>query len=51
LDGQVHVIPNGQIDKVTVASRDWSRSVVDIEVSYRADLDHALSLSATRPRR
>jgi len=44
LDGQVHVIPNGQIDKVTVASRDWSRSVVDIEVSYRADLDHALSV-------
>ena len=44
LDGQVHVIPNGQIDKVTVASKEWSRSVVDIEVSYRADLDHALSV-------
>jgi len=44
LDGQVHVIPNGQIDKVTVASKDWSRSVVDLEVSYRADLDHALNV-------
>ena len=44
LDGQVHVIPNGQIDKVTVASKDWSRSVVDLEVAYRSDLDHALSV-------
>jgi len=44
LDGQVHVIPNGQIDKVTVASKDWSRSVVDVEVAYRTDLDHALSV-------
>ncbi len=44
LDGAVHVIPNGQIDKVTVASKEWSRSIVDIEVSYRADLDQALSV-------
>ncbi len=44
LDGQVHVIPNGQIDRVTVASKDWSRSVVDVEVAYRADLDYALSV-------
>lgn len=44
LDGSVHVIPNGQIDKVTVASKEWSRSVVDVEISYRADLDHALAV-------
>ncbi len=44
LDGSVHVIPNGQIDKVTVASKEWSRSIVDLEVSYRADLDVALSV-------
>jgi small-conductance mechanosensitive channel len=44
LDGQVHVIPNGQIDKVTVASKDWSRAVVDVEVSYRSDLDRALEV-------
>jgi moderate conductance mechanosensitive channel len=44
LDGSVHVIPNGQIDKVTVASKEWSRSVVDIEVAYRADLDRALEV-------
>ncbi len=44
LDGAVHVIPNGQIDKVTVASKEWSRSVVDVEISYRSDLDHALAV-------
>ena len=46
LDGSVHVIPNGQIDKVTVASKEWSRSIVDLEISYRADLDHALAVIA-----
>ena len=44
LDGAVHVIPNGQIDKVTVASKEWSRSIVDLEVSYRANLDVALAV-------
>jgi len=44
LDGSVHVIPNGQIDRVTVASKDWSRSVVDVEVAYRTDLDRAVEV-------
>ena len=51
LDGSVHVIPNGQIDKVTVASKEWSRSIVDLEVSYRADLEHALSVIADEARK
>ena len=42
LEGRVHVIPNGQVDKVTVMSKEWSRSVIDVEVAYRTDLDHAL---------
>lgn len=42
LDGSVHVIPNGSITQVTVASKEWSRSVVDVELSYGADLEHAL---------
>jgi small conductance mechanosensitive channel len=40
-DGSVHIIPNGQIDKVTVLTRDWSRLVLDIDVAYGADLDVA----------
>ncbi len=46
LDGSVHVIPNGQIDKVTVSSKEWSRSIVDLEIAYRTDLDHALEVIA-----
>ncbi len=44
LEGRVHVIPNGQVDKVTVMSKEWSRSVIDLEVAYRTDLDHALKV-------
>jgi moderate conductance mechanosensitive channel len=42
LDGRVHIIPNGQIDKVTVMSKDWSRALLDVEVAYNADLNKAL---------
>ncbi len=37
-DGSVHIIPNGQIDRVTVLTRDWSRLVLDIDVAYDADI-------------
>jgi moderate conductance mechanosensitive channel len=42
LDGRAHIIPNGQINMVSVMSKDWSRSVADIEVSYATNLEHAL---------
>lgn len=44
LEGRVHIIPNGQIDKVTVMTKDWSRSVLDIEVAYRTDLDRTIEV-------
>ena len=44
LDGRVHIIPNGQIDKVSVMSKDWSRALLDIEVAYTTDLDKALQV-------
>ncbi|HVE15548.1 MAG TPA: mechanosensitive ion channel family protein [Chthoniobacterales bacterium] len=40
-DGSVHIIPNGQIDKVTVMTRDWSRLVLDLDIAYDADIDTA----------
>ena len=43
-DGSVHIIPNGQIDRVTVLTRDWSRLVLDIDVAYDADLDAATAV-------
>jgi len=42
LDGSVHLIPNGQINSVSVASKGWSRLVGDVLVSLDADIDAAL---------
>jgi small conductance mechanosensitive channel len=38
LEGQVHVIPNGNIQTVTVMTKEWARAVVDVTVSLREDL-------------
>src|SRR5262249_8620343 len=34
LEGQVHVIPNGTIQAVTVLTKEWARAVVDVTVGY-----------------
>ncbi len=44
LEGKVHFIPNGQINQVTVMSRDWSRAVVDVGVAYKEDVDRVLEV-------
>jgi moderate conductance mechanosensitive channel len=44
LDGRAHIIPNGQINQVSVMSKDWSRAIADIEVAYKTDLDKALTV-------
>lgn len=38
LEGQVHVIPNGNIHTVTVMTKEWARAVVDVTVSFKEDL-------------
>jgi small-conductance mechanosensitive channel len=44
LNGNVHTIPNGEIKVVTNLSKEWSRAVVDIGISYREDIDQIISL-------
>jgi moderate conductance mechanosensitive channel len=44
LEGHVHVIPNGNIQTVTVLTKDWSRAVIDVTVSQREDLDRVFEL-------
>jgi small-conductance mechanosensitive channel len=44
LEGRVHTIPNGEIKVVTNLSKEWSRAVVDIGISYREDIDHIITL-------
>lgn len=41
LDGVVWFVPNGEIRRVANKSKLWSRAVLDIEVSYETDVDHA----------
>ncbi len=42
LDGTVHIIPNGQINTVSVSSKDWSRVVATVDVTYTANVNEAL---------
>ena len=42
MDGTVHIIPNGQINTVSVSSKDWSRVVAEVDVTYAANINDAL---------
>jgi small-conductance mechanosensitive channel len=38
LEGQVYLVPNGNIQNVTVMTKDWARAVLDITVSQKQEL-------------
>jgi moderate conductance mechanosensitive channel len=40
LDGTMHYVSNGTITHVANRTKDWSRAVIDVRVSYNADQDH-----------
>ncbi len=42
LDGALTTIPNGTINQVSNFSKEWLRVVLDVEVGYEEDLDHAM---------
>ena len=44
LQGKVHIIPNGEIKVVSNLSKEWSRSVLDLGISYRDDIDQIVDL-------
>lgn len=44
IDGTVHIVPNGQIVTVSVASKDWSQVVAAVKISPKSDLDAALEV-------
>jgi len=44
LRGNVHVIPNSSIDTLTNFSKEYARSLVDIGVAYREDVDEVIAL-------
>lgn len=44
LQGKVHTIPNGEIKVVSNLSKEWSRSVLDLGISYGEDIDQMIEL-------
>jgi small conductance mechanosensitive channel len=44
LSGNVHVIPNGVIDKVKNMTSDYSYYLFDVGVAYREDVDEVMAL-------
>lgn len=44
LSGNVHVVPNGTIDKVKNMTKDYSYYLFDVGVSYREDVDEVMAV-------
>ncbi|MBO5560440.1 MAG: mechanosensitive ion channel family protein, partial [Firmicutes bacterium] len=44
MDGNMHIIPNGQIKIVTNMSKEFNRGIVDICVAYEENLDRVLGI-------
>jgi small conductance mechanosensitive channel len=43
LEGQVYVVPNGNIQNVTVMTKEWARAVLDVAVPHDADIAKIVS--------
>lgn len=50
VSGDAHIVPNGQIVRVKNMSKEWARAVIDVLLSYEADLEVAVDAldAATR---
>ncbi len=44
LDGIVHVVPNGEIRVASNLTKEWSRVNLNVSVSYKTDLNHAIAV-------
>ena len=44
VDGNVHVVPNSSIDTITNMSKEFSRTVLDIGVAYKEDVDEVMEI-------
>jgi small-conductance mechanosensitive channel len=44
VDGTVWHVPNGDIRRVGNKSQHWSRALLDVEVAYDTDIDHATTV-------
>jgi moderate conductance mechanosensitive channel len=44
VEGVVHIIPNGEITRVSNLTKAWSRTVLHIGVAYKEDVDHVMDV-------
>jgi moderate conductance mechanosensitive channel len=44
VEGIVHIIPNGEITRVSNLTKSWSRAVLHIGVAYRENVDHVMDV-------
>jgi len=44
VDGTVWYVPNGEIRRVGNKSQHWSRALLDVDVAYETDIEHAKSV-------
>ena len=44
LEGVVHIIPNGEITRVSNLTKAWSRAVLHVGVAYRENVDHVMAV-------
>lgn len=44
LHGVVHIVPNGEITRVSNLTKSWSKAVLDIGVAYRENIDRVIEL-------
>ena len=51
VDGTVWHVPNGEIRRVGNKSQHWSRALLDVEVAYDTDIEHASERDQARGRR
>ncbi|MBR9988180.1 MAG: mechanosensitive ion channel family protein [Gemmatimonadetes bacterium] len=44
IEGVVHIIPNGEITRVSNMTKAWSRALLRIGVAYKEDVDHVMDV-------
>jgi moderate conductance mechanosensitive channel len=44
VEGVVHIIPNGEITRVSNLTKSWSRAVLHVGVAYKEDVDHVIAV-------
>jgi moderate conductance mechanosensitive channel len=44
VEGRVHIVPNGEITRVTNMTKAWSRAVLHVGVAYREDADRVMDV-------